>query len=237
MTSLYKGRSWLGLIVIFSAVGLLYANVGAQTHRRTTKAVAKATPTPTPAAGDAQIIGTAADQNQPAAYVGPPAVTNADPQTDPTSQKVKDLTARVKKLESAKADPYDERQRRLLLNLDILTRAEQRSESLRKQLFDMIEKEDSVKTRLDQIESDSRPEVINRSAAFSGSMHPEEIREMRKKSLDSEKQNLQALLSEIQSTRASLSLNLVKSDALVEKLRSKLEKDIDDSFKDEDKDK
>ncbi len=98
----------------------------------------------------------------------------------------------------------------------------------------MIEKENSVKTRLDQIESDLRPEAISRSSIFSGSMKPEEIRELRQKSLDSERRNLQSLLTEIQSTRESIAVTLVKSDMLVDKLRLKLEKDIDGALSAED---
>jgi flagellar biosynthesis chaperone FliJ len=79
--------------------------------------------------------------------------------------------------------------------------------------------------------------MISRSAAYSSSMRPEEVREMRKKSLDAEKQNLQSLLTEIQNTRTSLTANLTRSDALVEKLRTKLEADIDNAFKDDEPDK
>jgi hypothetical protein len=129
----------------------------------------------------------------------------------------------------------DEKQKRLLLNLDILTRSEQRSESLRKQLFEMIEKENTVKTRLDQLEIDIRPESIERSLQLSGSMKPEEVRENRRKSLAAERSNLQSLLAEIQNTKSTINVNLQKSEAMVEKIRIKLEKDIDDSFlKDDD---
>lgn len=204
----------------------------AQSKSKTARPKPTATPTPVPLDG-AQIISRAADQAEPTVLVAQPETKQADESIDPNVQKIKDLSTRVKKLETAKADPYDEKQKRLLLNLDILTRAEQRSESLRKQLFDMIEKEASVKTRLDQNETDSRPEIISRAATFSGSMRPEEVREMRKKSLDAERQNLLGLLTEIQTTRASLAANLAKADALVDKLRTKLEKDIDDSFKDD----
>ena len=210
-------------------------NSTAQTkQKRGTKAVPAASPTPS---NDVQIVSRADDPNDRIGYLGPPIRETVEPQADPNPQKVKELMARVKKLEAARVNEYDEKQKRLLLNLDILTRAEQRSESLRKQLFDMIEKDNSVKTRLDQIESDSRPEMIARSAAFAGTLKPEEIRDMRKKSLETEKQNLQSLLTQIQITRESLAVNLAKSDTLVDKLRLKLEKDIDDSFKDDDPDK
>jgi chromosome segregation ATPase len=129
-------------------------------------------------------------------------------------------------------DGYDEKQKRLLLNLDILTRAEQRSESLRKQRFDLLEKENSIQTRLDQIEIDIRPENIERQVAVMGTLRPEEIREAKQKSLDSERKNLQALLAQVQSTRGSLDQTVDKAEQLVQKLRVALEADIDKTLGD-----
>jgi len=120
-----------------------------------------------------------------------------------------------------------------MLNLDILTRAEQRAETLRKQLFDMIERENQIKTRLDQIENDIRPEMLERSVAFAGSLRPEELRDNRRKNLEVDRRNLQNLLTEIQNTKSSLELNVQKADILVEKFRFKLEKEIDNALADE----
>jgi predicted nucleic acid-binding Zn-ribbon protein len=122
------------------------------------------------------------------------------------------------------------------LNLDILTRAEQRSESLRKQVFELLEKESSIKTKLDSLEYDLRPESIDRTTAIVGSLRPEEIRASRKKSLESERTNLQNLLTEIQRTKTRLDMDLQRSDALVERLRNKFEKEIDTALDDEPKD-
>ena len=195
-------------------------------------------------------------QNRPRPLATPPVVTGAEiisragdlvpiePRTVPgregdqpdtskdTDPRVAELLDRIKKLETTPKNDYDEKQKRLLLNLDILTRAEQRSESLRKQLFEMIEKENTVRSRIEQIEYDSRPEMIERTLQLAGSMRPEEIRESRRKSLMAERTNLQSLLSEIESTRASLNNNLQRSEIMVERLREKLEKDIEDSFLD-----
>ena len=108
--------------------------------------------------------------------------------------------------------------------------AEQRSESLRKQHFEMIEKENTISARLEQIEVDMRPEMINRALQLGGSLRPEEIREARRKSLVAERTNLQSLLVDIQTNKSSLQVNLQKSEQMVEKLRLKLEKEIDDSI-------
>ncbi len=232
-------RRFISAFAVIAAIFVLSAGSDAQTRRKRTSIKATPVVSPTPPVGDAQIISQVSDQN-----LLDPATLNTLPtqplvEVDPNIQKIKELNSRIKKLEAARTNEYDEGQKRLLLNLDILTRAEQRSESLRKQLFEMIEKENSVKSRLDQIASDLRPEAIQRSANFAGTLRPEEIRELREKSLDSERRNLEALLTEIQNTRTNIAATLQKSDILVDKLRLKLEKDIDDSFiiKDEEPEK
>ena len=150
-----------------------------------------------------------------------------------TDKIIAELTDRIKTLESGKKVDYDQKQKRLAMNLEILTKAEQRVESLRKQSFEMLDKETSLKTKLEQIENDLRPESIDRSLAFVGSLRPEELRAARKKSLEAERTNLQTMLTEIQRTRSNLDLNVQKAEILVEKLRSKLEVEIDAALQDD----
>ena len=152
--------------------------------------------------------------------------------TNPDEKTITELTDRIKALEAAQKDDYDQKQKRLSMNLEILIKAEQRAESLRKQSFEMFEKENTIKTRLDQIENDLRPESIDRSVAFVGSLRPEELRAARRKNLEAERTNLQNLLTEVQRTRSALETNVQKADQLVERLRVKLEGDIDTSLED-----
>lgn len=218
-----------------------FSAANGQTARRKTRRTVKPTRAvitlPPPTSGEAEIIARAGDEtvagnqvliapeNQPTA----PAET-LESKIDKVGSNVRDLKTRVKSLEGNKQNEYDEKQRRLALNLDILTKAESRAESLRKQMFDLAEKEDTIKTRLEQLENDSRPEMIDRQVAFAGSLRPEELRELRRKNMESEKTNLESLLAQVQSSRQNLDLNVQKADALVEKLRFKLEKDIDDAL-------
>jgi hypothetical protein len=158
-------------------------------------------------------------------------LTEAD--TPSSAEKIiAELTDRIKALESSKKDDYDQKQKRLAMNLDILTKAEQRVESLRKQSFEMLDKENSLRTRLEQIDTDLRPESIERSIAFVGSLRPEELRATRKKNLEAERINVQSLLTEVQRTRSNLDLNVQKAELLVERLRTKLEGDIDSALDD-----
>jgi hypothetical protein len=150
-----------------------------------------------------------------------------------SEKTIAELTERIKALESSKKDDYDQKQKRLAMNLEILTKAEQRVESLRKQSFEMLDKENSIKAKLEQIENDLRPESIDRNIAFIGSLRPEELRATRKKNLEAERTNLQNMLAEVQRTRSNLDLNVQKAELLVEKLRTKLESEIDAALKDD----
>lgn len=222
---------------------MLFSAASAQTKKKKKRhvtrrpAVTKTKRATTPATnGDASVVSLA-DQYQDSSsqIIDPAASPSPSPGTtlpDDTTRKLKDLQTRIRKLETTKPDDYDVKQKRLLTNLDILTKAEQRSEDLRKQRFELIEKENSIKLRLAQIEIDSRPEMIERSVATVGSLRPEDLREAKRRSLDAEKQSLLSLLNDVTTTRAALDQGLLKADALVEKLRDKLEKDIDDSLTD-----
>lgn len=154
---------------------------------------------------------------------------------DQFNTRIKEMNSRVSSLESARRGDLDEKQRKLLLNLEILSRAEQRSEMLREKLFSLTEKENSIKAELEQVEYDSQDDVINRNLAMVGSMRPEELREQKRRALQNKKTNLNNLLQQIQTNRAGLEENVVKADMLVEKLRQKLETDIDNALNDLDR--
>ena len=219
----------------FGLFGIAVADVVAQTPRRSIPIPA---PTATPSSSDPMIISRADDFPDDSSRAIPPDPNEIrTPAIDAASLvTLEQLGNRIKNLEAGirveKPDP-DQKQKRLLLNLDILTRAEQRSESLRKQLFEMIEKENSVKSKLDSLEYELRPEVIERSTNLIGSLRPEEIRASRRKSVEAERTNLQSLLTEIQRTRGRLEADLQRSDVLVEKLRNKFEKEIDTALEDD----
>ncbi len=222
----------LGFLILVFVIGFSPVPVNAQRSRTRPKPLA----TPPRVLSGAEIISQGGDVEDPAVVVQPvetppakPAVTNA--------ARIKEINDRLNKLEAAKKNDYEEQQKRLLMNLDIIARAEGRTESLRKQLFEMIEKENTLKSRIEQIDYDIRPEIIERALQISGSMKPEEIRENRRKNLDAERLNLETLLTQVQSTRANLESNLQRADAMLERLRTKLERDIDNAFPTEEPEK
>jgi len=220
------------------SIFVLGTHAEGQTNRR--RSTSKTTPsrTPVPVNGDPAVISRADDY--PTVVIEPAPQDTDSNRVDPTknetgsTETIEDLRERILSLENkGKKDP-DEKQRRLSLNLDILTKSEQRADTLRKQLFDMIEKENTIRGRMDQIDNDMRPETIERTMATVGSLRPEELRAQRKRSLELEKANLQTLLTEVQKNRVNLELNLGRADSLVEKLRARIEKEIDTALADDD---
>ena len=218
------------------AIGLFVVDGFAQGTRR--KRTPPTTSVPPANSGEAQVVSRADDYSDTDLILVPkndakrPVETAADPNEN--SKSIEELRSRISGLESSqKAENQDEKQKRLLLNLDILTRAEQRSESLRKQLFEMVEKENSLKAKLDAIELSIRPEAIEREVALAGTMRPEDLRALKKKQLEAERANLQALLTEVQKTKTVLDQSLQRSEVMVEKLRVRLEKEIESAMADD----
>src|SRR3954468_1106729 len=80
-------------------------------------------------------------------------------------------------------------------NMDLLAQTEQRAEVLHKQLIELIEKETAYRTRLTQMDEDLRPENIERSLNGYGTTRTAEMRDTRRRSLESEKKGLESLLA------------------------------------------
>ena len=237
---MFKLNSLTKLLALIICAFLLTAGVASGQAKKKKKRTAKRPVATKPATktGDATVISLADQYENSSNQIIQPNSTPSLAATetklpDDTTQMILSLQERIKKLEApetAKKSTYEERQKMLLTNLDILTKAEQRVESLRKQRFDLVEKENSIRSRIDQIDVDIRPESIEKNIALVGTLRPEELREARRKSLDAERRNLQSMLNEIIASRTSLENNLLRADALVEKLRVKLERDIDNAL-------
>lgn len=232
----------LAALLAFLCAAFVTVDSNAQTRRtRTRKTRVTATPTPSPQQTEAEIISLAdqsdVESNQTVSTEN--RTTQNQNTTQTTTQTTTqdtptlvELSERITQLEAKQTKNADEKRKQLLANLDLLTKAEMLTESLRRQLFDVMEKQTSIQTRLDQINYDLRPEMIERYAAFAGSLRPEEVREKRKQTLESEKRNLESLLTQLVATRTTLEQKVQKADSMVERLRQKLEKEIDDALED-----
>lgn len=111
---------------------------------------------------------------------------------------------------------------RITISLDILTRAEQRAEIMRKLLVEAVEKETSLKGKVLQIEEDMRPDSIERTMALSGSTRTAEIREVRRRVLEIERKGYESLLYQCTQSRQKLEDDVRTADNLVARLRMRV---------------
>lgn len=111
---------------------------------------------------------------------------------------------------------------RTLIDMERLTRAEQRSESLRSQQFDVESKLADAQSKLELIEYQLKPENIERAAGY-GTVHPEEARDSRRRQLENERSRVQAQIRILETSRTRLESAVHTADLEVDTLRRKIE--------------
>jgi len=89
----------------------------------------------------------------------------------------------------------------------------EQAQKLRGDLSQLHDREAEIKIRLTELEYDLKPENIERHFAGVGSVHPEELREARRKQLQLEKDRLVGQLSEIDQNQARLETEIQIADA------------------------
>ena len=128
-------------------------------------------------------------------------------------------------------DAAAESQNRISGSFTLLMQAEQRAEMLRRQLLDLIEKETLYRSRLTQVEEDMRPENVERTLNPYGTTRTAELRDTRRRALETDRRGYQGLLLLATDSRMRLEGEVRQADALVERLRRALnpliEKEID----------
>jgi DNA repair exonuclease SbcCD ATPase subunit len=112
---------------------------------------------------------------------------------------------------------------RSLIDMERLTRAEQRAESVRAQMLDTESKLADLQARMDQVDYSLKPENIDRSIAGYGTVHPEEARESRRRQLEGEKARLQAQITLLENSRTRLQASLSTAEAEVDLLRRRMD--------------
>lgn len=178
-----------------------------------------ATAEATPPTDDVKIISTAdAIETQ---ATPPKKVKNpASPEQEEMQQTITTLSNQVNRL----ADKLTQMQEddRYQLDMERLTRAEQRAEQLRSQLIDVQSKIADFEARLEQLDYALKPENIDRATQGYGTVHPEEAREARKRQLESERSRVQAQLRLAETSKTRLEIAVANADAEVDHLRMKL---------------
>jgi len=89
----------------------------------------------------------------------------------------------------------------------------EQAQKLRGDLSQLHDREAEIKIRLTELEYDLKPENIERHFAGVGSVHPEELREARRKQLQLEKDRLVGQLSEIDQNQARLETEIQIADS------------------------
>jgi len=171
-------------------------------------------------AGDVKIISTAesGEQIQGAKpKVTPPESTEGEK----TQQTISDLSKQVDRLNNKLTQMQEDD--RLQLDMERLTRAEQRAEQLRSQLMDIQAKIADFEARIEQLDWAIKPENIEASTAGYGTTRPEAAREARRKSLESERNRVQAQLKLAETSKSRLEGAVANADSEVDLLRQKLE--------------
>jgi len=144
---------------------------------------------------------------------------------DDMQQTISTLSNQVNKLTDKLTQMQEDD--RYLMDMERLTRAEQRSESLRSNLIDVQSKTADLSSRLEQIEYSLKPENIERATMTYGTVHPEEARESRRRQLESERQRVQAQIAILETSRVRLEGAIATADAEVDLLRGRLNQQRD----------
>ncbi|HSK63609.1 MAG TPA: hypothetical protein VK893_07205 [Pyrinomonadaceae bacterium] len=188
-----------------------------------TKATAATAQEKTATTGDVKIISTADSTTEQAeetpAKKPKAATTQASPED--MQQTITDLSKQVNRL----ADKLGEMQEddRYQLDLERLTRAEQRAEQLRMQLVDVQSKIADLEAKLEEVEYAIKPENLERATQVYGSTRPEEVRETRRRQLESERTRLKAQLRILSTSQSRLEVSCANADNEVDLLRAKLQ--------------
>jgi hypothetical protein len=178
--------------------------------------------TETTATGDVKIISTADSAQDPTSTTDPrKAKPAASPEQEQMQQTITTLSNQVNKLNDRLQSMQEDD--RYQLDMERLTRAEQRAEQLRSQLMDVQGKIADFEARLEQIEYALKPENIEASTAGIGTTRPEQVRDARKKQLEGEKARVTAQLKLAENSRTRLETASANADSEVDQLRAKLQ--------------
>jgi hypothetical protein len=136
--------------------------------------------------------------------------------------RLREISEKVLASDSNQSGSANGKQNGIAVNLDLLTRAEQRAELMRKELIELIEKETSFKSRLVQIDEDMRPESIERAMSLNGSTRTAELRDVRRRVLETERRGIENLLNQTSQSRIRLEEDVKQADSMVFRLRQRL---------------
>jgi chromosome segregation ATPase len=212
------------MLAVIVIAGTCLIDAGAQRRRRrkrtysrpriTNPAITPPSSDSTSASGESQTGGT---ENQ--SSTGEQSPKTDDP--DSMRHTITTLSSQVDKL-TEKINQMEQSQRSLV-DLERLSRAEQRAEALRAQLSKVQAQENDLQARAEDIEYLLQPENIERYAGGIGTTHPEEVRDQRRKQLENERGRNRLLLDQLSQSRARLEQAIADADTEVDRVRQRLD--------------
>jgi hypothetical protein len=125
-------------------------------------------------------------------------------------------------LNKYKGVQLSEQQQKLIFGYEVLNQTEQLAATLRKSLIETAEKEAALKRRLGLVETELRPENIERSIQLRGTTRAEEARDVRRKAFEDERNSLQSALAEIVQSRLQLTEDLRQTETFAQSFRKNL---------------
>lgn len=215
-----RAKSIRHLVMIAVAVLLLGAFLIDSTAQRRRRRQRVRRPT-TPRITNPPIYQPPAEETNANTSTSEVPTTSPETPEDPQTKTIRDLTSQVDKLTN-KISQMEESQR-TLVDLERLSRAEQRSAELWKQLRDVEAQQADLQSRLEEIDYALKPENIDRSVAGYGSTRPEEVREQRRKQLEGEKLRTQKQLEKLTANHTRLETAIAAADTEVDRLRKRLD--------------
>ena len=149
--------------------------------------------------------------------------SNSSQIEDPESMKrtIRVLSNQVDKLTDKLNDLQASQQS--MVDLERLSRAEQRSAQLRTELRDVTSKKAELEAHLEDVEFALKPENIERATAGYGTTRPEELREQRRRQLESDRTRTRQQLDQLNASESRSQQAIATSDAEVDRLQKKLD--------------
>jgi chromosome segregation ATPase len=222
-------RSVAVLVVLVVVLGLSLIDAGAQTRRkrRSRRAPRPVVTNPTitspdeSASGETKVISTADETSADPVETTKPKKKKTANSDEDMQDTINALSNQVNRLNDKLTQMQSND--RSLLDMERLTRAEQRSESLRSQQLEAETKLADLQSQMDQIDYALKPENIERVTSGYGTTRPEEARDTRRRQLESEKARLQAQIRILETSRTRLETAVANADAEVDALRRRLQ--------------
>jgi chromosome segregation ATPase len=149
--------------------------------------------------------------------------SNSTQSEDPESMKrtIRTLSNQVDKLGEKLNDMQASQQS--MVDLERLSRAEQRASQLRTELREVQGKKGDLEAHLEQVEYELKPENIERAVAGYGTTRPEELRAQRQKQLENDRTRTRQQIDQLAASEGRIQQAIAASDVEIDRLQKKLE--------------